>query len=159
MRDEALRTGEFDEALAWYRQLVPGAFDETPALDVYNVGKAVDLAHLLIEAGDGERAAHLLQAVIDYYDDAYTRGSANYPLGIAKADALSLLGRSNEAIAELERVVAEGWRMRWRYDTQFNRNLDSIRDKPQFAVLVSHIEADLAEQARQLAASGGVPSF
>lgn len=65
---------------------------------------------------------------------------------MAKAEALALLGRSDEAIRSLGRVVVDGWRLMWRWDTEFNRNFDSIREEPEFHALREEIGADLAAQ-------------
>lgn len=57
-----------------------------------------------------------------------------------------MLGRSDEAIRSLGRVVVDGWRLMWRWDTEFNRNFDSIREEPEFQALREEIGADLAAQ-------------
>ena len=154
MRDEALESGDFAEAFAWYRQYAPELFTDPPTVDVNEVQKAVDLAHLLQRSGDTERAEVLLEAAIETYDQRYAKGAANYPLGVAKAEALALLDRPDQALAELRRNVDDGWRVMWRWDTQFNRNFDSLREHPEFQALVGKIEADLAAQ---VAAFDGAP--
>jgi TolB-like protein/Flp pilus assembly protein TadD len=156
MRDEAIESGDSEEAFAWYRQLNPELFVDPPEVNSANVQKAVDLAHLLQLAGDSGRAETILESAIAAYDQRYAKGAANFPLGVSKAEALALLGRGDEAIDSLRLVVKDGWRLMWRWDTQFNRNFDSIRDDPRFVALQNEIEADLEAQ---LAAFQGKPQL
>ena len=149
VRDDALATGNHDEALAWYRERLPVLFDGEPAVDATNIGKAVDLARLLQAAGDTTQAERVLLAVIDVYDREYKRGAANYPLGITKVDALALLGRDDAALAELQKLVDDGWRMRWRWDTLMNPNLASLHDDPRFRRITDAIAADIERQKRE----------
>jgi len=147
IRDEAIATGESEEALAWYRRLTPELFADPPDVNVGNVQKAVDLAHLLQLSGKTGQTERILESAIAAYDQRYAKGAANFPLGVAKAEALALLGRSDEAIGALRRFVSDGWRLLWRWDTQFNRNFDTVREEPEFIALLDEIEADLATQA------------
>lgn len=148
VRDEALRTGNYDEALGWYRRQQSEFFDDNPEVIPPNVQRAADLGGLLIAAGDEEQGRLLLQAAIDDYDLEYVRGSANWPMGIAKAEALAQLGRNDEAIVELQRVFDDGWRGMWQWDTIYNPSFDNLRGEPRFEALLDNIAADLAEQVR-----------
>ena len=153
IRDEALRTGDYDEALTWYRQRVPEVFGETPEIDETNVEKAADLGHLLLAAGRESLATTILEEVIVRYDDLYVVGAANWPLGAAKAQALALLNRPDDALRELSRIAEDGWRMRWRFNTELNPSFDSIRSRPRFMDLLASIERDLEAQRQAFAAS------
>ena len=150
LRDEAIESGNAQEALGWYRQKTPELFDDEPGFDKQNIQKAADLGLLLQLAGEKDRAETLLERTIAAYDYLYVRGAANYPMSIAKVEALALLGRNDESLAELQRVVDDGWRLLWQWDTYFNRNLDGIRDDPRFTAITNFIEQDLAEQVRDL---------
>jgi len=145
LRDEAIVRGEYEEALAWYRQLAPELLVDEPRVDASNMQAAVDLAHLLQLTGSDEQAERILLLAIESYEQRYRKGAANY-VGIAKAEALALLGRSEEALEELRRLVDDGWRLMWRWDTELNRNFDSIRNEPEFVAVRDAIEADLAAQ-------------
>lgn len=147
--DDALRSGRYEEALTWFRRKVPELMTEPPRVESGNIEKAVDLGHLMLAAGDKSRARMLLEKVVEVYDAEYTLGSANYPLGISKVEALALLGHGNEAVTALRKLVDDGWRMRWRFDTQMTKHLDSIRDDTEFTSIVADIEADLENQARE----------
>lgn len=146
MRDEALVTSRYDEALGWYRRQRPEFFEDAPLIIAPTVQRAADLGRLLQAAGEDDRARTVLEAVIADYNEEYVRGAANYPMGIAKAEALAVLGRNDDAIAELQRVVDDGWRSLWQWDTRFNRNFDGLRADPRFEEIQNFISKDLAEQ-------------
>ena len=153
VRDEALRTGDYGEALTWYEQRLPTLFSELITLNGSNIEKAADLGHLLLAAGEKERATYILQSVVDRYDELYTVGSANYPLGSAKAQALASLDRPDEALAELQRIVDDGWRIRWRFNTEMNPTFETLRDNLQYQAIISSIEHDIEQQNEAFANS------
>ena len=151
--NEALRTGNFGEALAWYERRIPAVFEEPPRIDGGNIEKAVGLAHLLQADGQQDRANQILETVITRYDEMYKIGWANFPLGAAKAEALALLGRPDESLDELTRIFNDGWRMRWRMVTEMNPVFDSIRGDPRFQELIKKLKQDIEDQKRAFAAS------
>jgi TolB-like protein/Tfp pilus assembly protein PilF len=153
VRDAALLTGDYGEALAWYEQRVPRLFSELITLNGSNIEKAADLGHLLLAAGKQQRATYILQRVVDRYDELYTVGAANFPLGAAKAQALVLLDRPDEALAELQRIVDDGWRIRWRFNTELNPSFETLRDNPQYKAIISSIERDIERQNEAFANS------
>lgn len=153
LRDEALRTGEYEEALTWYRQQVPEVFAESPQIDATNIEKSADLGHLLQAAGEDQKARDILEAVVTRYDALYSVGAANWPLGAAKAQALALLDRTDDALAELSRIVDDGWRMRWRFNTEMNPSFDSIRNDPRYRSIIAEIERDIEAQRDAFARS------
>ena len=91
----------------------------------------------------------MLETVVETFDAEYTLGSANYPLGISKAEALALLGRHDEALLELRRLVDDGWRMNWQFHGLLSHHLDAIRDRDEFKEIMADIEADLQRQNRE----------
>ncbi len=144
--DDALVSGRYQEALAWFEQKVPELLGELPQVDSTNMIKAVDLGHLLLAAGREAKARYLLETVVDAFDAEYTLGAANYPLGVSKVESLALLGRPDEALSELRRLFEDGWRMSWRFYTQLTHHMDAIRDNTEFQAIVADIEADLQRQ-------------
>ena len=146
LRDEALETQKYDEAIGWYRKLQPDLFLDEPFVIAPNVQRAADLGGLLLSAGQEEHGRAVLVAAIEDYDDEYVRGAANWPMGIAKADALAQLGRNDEAVAELQRIVDDGWRGLWQWRTRFNPAFDGLRDDPRFEEILRFIENDMTEQ-------------
>ena len=147
LRDEALETGMYDEAIGWYRRRQPDFFEETPLVIAPNVQRAADLGGLLLAAGQVERGHTVLNAAIADYDLEYVRGAANFPMGIAKAEALAMLGNNDAAITELQRVVDDGWRLLWQWDTHYNPAFDGLRDDPRFRKILEFIDSDLSRQA------------
>jgi len=147
--DDALTTGRYEEALAWFEKKVPELLGELPRVDSTNIQKAVDLGHLLLLSGSEGQARHLLETVVETFDAEYTLGSANYPLGISNVEALTLLGRHEEALSELRRLVDDGWRVSWQFHALLTHHLDAIRDRSEFKSIVADIEADLQRQHRE----------
>ena len=144
--DDALTTRRYEEALAWFEQKVPELVGELPEVNSMNIQKAVDLGHLLLATGSEAQARYLLETVVETFDAEYTLGSANYPLGISKPEALALLGRHDEALLELRRLVDDGWRMNWQFHGLLTHHLDAIRDRDEFKEIMADIEADLQRQ-------------
>ena len=146
LQDAAIASGDYSEALGWFRKLIPECLEQEPLVDSNNIQKAVDLAHLLLLSGEKSQAEVLLNTVVQRYDEMYARGSANYPLGIAKVDALALLGQKPAAIAEMQRVVDDGFRLLWRWETEFNPNQASLRDDPGYTAIMDQLRSDVAAQ-------------
>lgn len=147
--DDALTTGRYEEALAWFDRRVPELVGELPQVDSTNIQTAVDLGHLLLVSGSEAQARHLLETVVETFDAEYTLGSANYPLGISKVEALTLLGRHDAALSELRRLVDDGWRVSWRFHGLLTHHLDAIRGTDEFKSIMADIEADLQRQKRE----------
>ena len=150
VRDDAMDSGEYDEAITWYRKYEPELFASPPDITANNIRKAPDLALLLRQTGSEKQADTLLHVTINTYNREYTLGSANFPLGIAIVDALALLGRDDEAIAKLRELFNDGWRTIWQFDTMLNRNHDSLRDNDAYKAILEDIRADLRAQASEL---------
>ena len=147
--DDALTTGRYEEALAWFEKKVPELVGELPQVNSNNILKAVDLGHLLLVSGSEAQARHLLEMVVETFDAEYTLGSANFPLGISKVEALTLLGRHDEALSELRRLVDDGWRVSWRFHGLLTHHLDAIRGTDEFKSIMADIERDLQRQHRE----------
>jgi TolB-like protein/cytochrome c-type biogenesis protein CcmH/NrfG len=150
LQDAAITSGNHEEALGWFRKLIPECLEPEPVVNAFNIQKATDLAHLLLLDGQTGQAENLLNLVIQEYDELYARGSANYPLGIAKVDALALLGRQSDAIAELQKLVDDGFRLMWRWSTELNLNHVSLHEDPDYIAIVDWLRADMAEQRVKL---------
>jgi TolB-like protein/predicted Zn-dependent protease len=145
---EAINTKTYDEALAWFRQRIPECLEAEPVVNESNITKAVDLAHLLMLSGSASQAQNLLKVIVRRYDEMYARGSANYPLGISKVEALALLGQKQAAITALQEVFDDGWRMLWRWNTEDNPNLATVESDLQYRSIVDAIKADIAAQVQ-----------
>ncbi len=146
VQDAAIASGSYEEALGWYRKLLPECLEQPPTVDVLNIQKAVDLAHLLLLDGQKVQAETLLNVIVQRFDELYVRGAANYPMGIAKVDALALLGQKSAAIAALQKLVDDGFRLRWRWSTELNRNHASLQDDPAYIAIVDWLRSDMTTQ-------------
>ena len=142
----SMDAGEYDEALALFERYEPGLFESPPQITTGNLRKAVDLASLLQQGGPDQQATALLHAAIAFYEQQYTLGSANYPLGIAVVDALALLGREEEAVTRLRELAEDGWRILWHFNTNLNPSHDSLRELPAYQNILTFIEDDLRRQ-------------
>lgn len=146
-RDEALATGDPTAGITVFRDHYPELFEATPALNRENLIQSLFLAQLMQFAGDDETASQLLQAAIEFYDRPWSvSGQEGAWLMSAKAQALSLLGKKDAALAELDRIVKNGWRLDWRLETVLNANFNTIRKTPDFQRIVDEIAADLELQ-------------
>ncbi|MCZ6536994.1 MAG: tetratricopeptide repeat protein, partial [Gammaproteobacteria bacterium] len=83
LRDAALRSGDYKEALNWYRQLMPDLFAKHVEITQFNTRDAVNLALLLRESGEQERANRLHNAVQMFDDPTFGSYFYNGPRGIA----------------------------------------------------------------------------
>ena len=61
-------------------------------------------------------------------------------------------GETAKALAKLREAEQAGWRGRWRYHRDFDPNLASIRNEPEFKAVFADIERDMAQQRARLAA-------
>ncbi len=146
LQDAAIASGDYEEALGWYRKLIPEVLQQQPDINALNIDKAVDLAHLLLLDGQKDKAKTLLNLIVQRYDELYARGAANFPMGIAKVDALALLDQKTAAIAALKKLVDDGYRLRWRWSTELNRNHISLQGEPGYVAIVDWLRSDMAAQ-------------
>ena len=73
--------------------------------------------------------------------------------GIADAQLLPLRGDKRKALGAWQRAAKAGWRDSfWRYPRDFDQNLASIRNEPEFKAVFADIERDMAQQRARLAA-------
>ncbi len=160
LRDNDIANGRYDDALKRYETIYPeivGA--DTPNVHRSNYYVAVDIAYLYIRSGKEEQGRQLLEIAIPVIDAAPILGLWGSYWG--KARTYTLLGRKDDALAELQRGVDAGWRIGWRYPFDHDPIFDSLRDEPEFAAMRAKIAADMAaqlERVRELEASGEILS-
>jgi adenylate cyclase len=106
----------------------------------------------LLETGDSARAMELVRqreaGLRQAYEDC--RGTCNVHL---LAQVAGLEGRGDEAIALLERAVANGWRGIHGMNFRAGR-IHGVEDDPRFEQLIARVEADLAAQRARLEREG-----
>jgi tetratricopeptide (TPR) repeat protein len=155
-RDEAISDGSFARTIDLLQERHPALFEAAPRIVPGNIQQAVDLAFLLQQTGQRERAETLLRRAVDAYGEpGFTHGSARAVILPVRAEALALLGEERAALADLDRVVDAGWRIQWRWETDLNANFIALRDAAGFRRIIGRIEADVADQRRRLYAAGG----
>jgi tetratricopeptide (TPR) repeat protein len=150
LRNQAIARDRYSEALGiysrWYPQLLA---EREPDIGLGEYRAAIDLALVLQEMGDLERAAMLLERAFAFVRTQKRLGWwAGY--WISDVQILALQGRRSEALAALGLAADEGWRSLWWYYLQHDPNLDIIRGEPEFQAVVAEIEADVAAQMQQI---------
>ena len=152
LRDAALRSEEYSEALDWYQQLMPDLFAKRVDFTKDNVQDAVNLALLLRESGEQEQANRLLNAVQNFEDAAFGSYVYNSARGISNVHALAIAGRTGEAIDAFRVAVDNRFRVAWEWSTELNPNMDSLHDDPRYQAMIAEIKTDMAAQLEQLRA-------
>jgi TolB-like protein/cytochrome c-type biogenesis protein CcmH/NrfG len=145
-----LDRGEEASALDVISQAHPELFEQPILINANNILQAIDTAQLLQSKGRNDEARALLQAAIAAYEKPY-EVTAMW-LVPAKAYALALLGQNQAALNELRRQVDKGWRLHWRWSTEFNPNFVTLKDDPEFQAIVEFLREDIAGQLPDLRA-------
>lgn len=149
VRKEALKTGEYQEALDWYADRLPELQEAAPTITVDNVQAAADLALLLQRAGKEESASLLIDTALTWYEETQPPGVHGFMLNIVDVHLLLLRGDKVAALGALRAAVDNGWRYDWPMHIN-NLNLDPLRDEPEYKAIVAQIEADMATQLEAL---------
>ena len=146
-RDEALANGNPGAGIEVFAGQHPRLLRDQPLVTGINIVQATDLALLLQLAGRTGAADRLLEAVIEAYDQPYfTTGAGRFHVVSVKAEALALLGEKQAALGELRRIIDNGWRFAWRWETDLNPNFNGLRESKEFQAMISELEADMAQQ-------------
>jgi TolB-like protein/cytochrome c-type biogenesis protein CcmH/NrfG len=151
LRIVGLRTGHRIEVLDLYLKAFPELVGtNSPVIDGSNYQSTVDLAGLLLDAGDRNRAAGLLDGSESVIRSTQRMGWEGY--GMLDVQIHALRGDKIRALAALREAETAGWRsFGWRYYRDFDPNLASIRDEPEFKAIFADIERDMARQRAELA--------
>jgi len=152
LRIVGLRTGRQIDVLGLYVKAFPELVGtDSPVIDGSNYRSAVDLAGLLLDAGDRSRAARLLDGSESVIRSTQRMGWEGY--GMLDVQIHALRGDKTRALAALREVKTAGWRsFAWRYYRDFEPALASIRNEPEFIAIFADIERDMARQRAELAA-------
>ncbi|MCH8135932.1 MAG: tetratricopeptide repeat protein [Proteobacteria bacterium] len=145
LRDDALRSDSIDTAELAYRRHRPELFAAAPEITVDNIHAATDLAYLLQHAGQAKRAGILIENAMDWYRESQPPGVHGPVTAIADVQLLVLKGDKKNALDVLQEAVDSGWTEDWHWHIN-NRNLDSIREEPEFREIVAELEARMAAQ-------------
>ena len=151
MRDLDLRSGDYATARSRYAKAFPQLFGEAlPAFNRLDASAAVDLALVLQHTGEGERASELLARSEAYIRKLPRMGIPGF--GISDVVIHALRGDKAMALAKLREAGQAGWHNSWRYTRDFDPNLASIRNEPEFKAVFADIERKMARQRARLAA-------
>jgi len=152
LRIVGLRTGRRDDLLGWYAKVFPEfSAAGPPVVDGSNYRSAVDFAGLLLETGDADRAARLLDGAERVLGSLQRMGWEGY--GMLDVQIHALRGDTRKALGALQAASNAGWRsFAWRYYRDFEPALASIRGEAEFEAVFAAIERDVARQRAALAA-------
>jgi len=149
VRSHDLREGRYAEARARYATTYPELLNnDAPEIHGWNYEVAIDLALVLIKTGEQERADLLLERSLEYIRTQPRLGSRGY--GIKDVLIYALQGKDKAALAALRQAIDAGWRTNWWFYLEHDANLDSIRDEPEFQVMLEEIKADMAAQLERV---------
>ena len=159
IRDDALKRGDYGRALHTLEVCLTEDWD--PILGSSSgYGRticAVRYASILMAAGERDRAARLLHAMLtamQRHKDYTSEGGAR-----ARGDALALLGDKDAALQALEVAYAAA-KWAWWYDIEHGPELHGLRADPRFQALAKQVSDNAAKQAGLLATmrrAGDIP--
>jgi len=149
LRDRDLRAGRYAQARARYEAAFPELLNENePEIDGTNYGAAINLALILSATGERDRADLLLESSLAFIETIQRLGFEGS--WISDVQIYALQGRTAEALGALREAIDSGWRSLWWYYLKHDRNLDSIRNEPEFQAMVKEIEVDMATQLERV---------
>jgi tetratricopeptide (TPR) repeat protein len=142
--------GDARAALSRYQKAFPELVDRVPPRVRYRTAPAaIDVAWVLQQSGESERAAALLDQAEKFIVGRTRLGGEGILVTDARIHALR--GDSAKALAAIRAAVQAGWRMGWRYFRDIDPALASIRKDPEFQAAFTEIERDMARQRTALA--------
>jgi TolB-like protein/Tfp pilus assembly protein PilF len=145
LRNHEFNTGRYAEARTLYKKAFPELLsDADPTVGRMNFGPAVDLALVLFNTGEKERADLLLEKSLRYIRTKPRLGQNGY--GLTDVEIYALQGEKQKALSALRQTIDEGWRYLWWYSLKLDPSLESLHDEPEFQAMVAEIEADMAAQ-------------
>jgi len=150
LRNGDLDKGDYKAARARYENAYAELLGaEPPLVDGSNYSAAVDLALVLQKTGEIERARALLDRGEQVIRTIPRLGGTGY--GPTDVQIYALRGEKTKALAALREAERAGWRDGSRYYRDFDPNLASIRNEPEFKAVFADIERDMARQRAELA--------
>ena len=140
-----MRTGRYLEARAVFEKIAPELLNEdSPEINRANTLAAIDVALILSNLGEQERADRLLESSLQHIQQFPRTGFRGF--GIDDARIYAVQGDKQKALSALQQAIDDGPRDLWWFDAQYDPTLESLHDEPEFKVMVTEIEGDMAEQ-------------
>ena len=141
-----------ETAVARYESVYPALSSKTdPVVDSTNYQVAANLAYLLLETGDEDRVAKLLDRALAVTKTLPRMGPAGF--GLNDVIIYSMRGDDAQALAALRAAADDGWLVMFRFDERITR----LADEPGYQAIMTEINAMLAaqlERARKMEADG-----
>jgi TolB-like protein/Tfp pilus assembly protein PilF len=145
VRIHEMRAERYLEARAAFEKIAPELMNEDlPKVGSGNYRAAIDLALILSETGEPERADWLLDSSLQYIQRIPRFGGEGYH--IADVEIYALQSENQKALSALRQAINEGWRGIWWYHLKYDPTLKSLHDEPEYQAMVAEIEADMAAQ-------------
>ena len=158
LRDADIAAGKPENALQRYAALFPEIVEnDVPEIQDANAFAAVEIAYLQYQMGNEDRGEQILQASIPVLESIPLVGVGGSCWGNART--FSLLGREEEALAELRRGVDAGCSYNWYYTYNIDPIFAPLRDEPEFVAMRKTVQAAMIEQlarVREFEASGEI---
>ncbi len=149
LRDKDLDDGRYLEARERYAMAFPELLDEDkPNIESSNYGSAINLALVLSETGEQERANMLLNSSLVFLEKIERLGYQGF--WVADVQAYALQGKKAKALAALREAIDSGWRSLWWYYLERDKNMDSIRNEPEYQAMLEEVRTDMAAQLVRL---------
>jgi len=133
---------------------------EDPEVNDSNWNLAIEVAYILAEVGELERADNLLNKALLAIRSMPRLGYGGFRIG--DVEIYALLGDKEKALSTFATAVEAGWRISWWLDTEANGNLTSLHDDSRYQAIVADIQSQMAEQlarVRQWEANGELASI
>jgi TolB-like protein/Tfp pilus assembly protein PilF len=146
-----MQDGDLAEALALYEEFFPELLGEAAKMNRTNFLAAVDVAEILLQTGEVDRAHQLLETVESYIADLPRLG--DYGQMVTDARIHSLRGDNELALEKLQQAVDGGWRNHWRFFLDVDTAFEPLRSLPEFDAIYREIAADMASQLERVIAA------
>ena len=161
---QSRRSGNFEPALQYLTKYSTVTWDSNGFPSMRNswvANYAVGLADTLIQSGESDRAAKVLDALTKSIDDeAHRRGRGDLWYLHDISAAYALLGREDESLAALERSIAEKFTPGLEFKLAVDPIFDRLRANPRFLAVTAQLARHRAAERRkleQMRAAGLVP--
>jgi TolB-like protein/DNA-binding winged helix-turn-helix (wHTH) protein/Tfp pilus assembly protein PilF len=157
LRLHARRTGQYRQAIEYLAKQSHTQWDAADQPIISDSGSlyvnVVGLADLLMQSGQQERGRRLLEATLvsmDHEAAAFGRGTLWHH--DMRGVALALLGRDEEAIAELHAsIVLRQSMYTWWYDLELEPAYQKLRQDPRFQEILNSARTHAASERQALA--------